>query len=106
MFADASGFTRLSELLTRSPKLGEKKGALLPVVRFCAFVPLPAGLNPIPALPGRAGAEKLCTIMNDFFAKIIDITEAFGGDIVKVQPLIGFWSLAAPPPHAAGREME
>jgi class 3 adenylate cyclase len=55
LFADASGFTQLTQTLTSKHALGDKEGA-----------------------------EELCKILNDFFAKMIAITDTYGGDVVKV----------------------
>ena len=30
------------------------------------------------------GAELLCTIINDFFTKLLAVVEEYGGDVVKV----------------------
>eukprot|EP00045_Choanoeca_perplexa_P016908 m.235101 g.235101 ORF g.235101 m.235101 type:complete len:1667 (-) comp17397_c0_seq3:36-5036(-) len=54
LFADASGFTQLTQTLTSKHALGDKEGA-----------------------------EELCKILNDFFAKMIAITDTYGGDVVK-----------------------
>ncbi|EDQ89284.1 uncharacterized protein MONBRDRAFT_8342 [Monosiga brevicollis MX1] len=54
LFADASGFTRLTNALTDDKTLGSKKGA-----------------------------EELCRILNNFFSKLIEITDRYGGDVIK-----------------------
>jgi hypothetical protein len=53
LFADASGFTALTE------KLAHAKGS------------------------AAAGAESMCQIINNFFTILIDVVEKYGGDIIK-----------------------
>jgi len=55
LFADASGFTALTE------KLAKQSGS------------------------SAAGAENMCRIINVFFGKLIDVIHAYGGDIMKFE---------------------
>ena len=102
LFADASGFTRLTETLTQSPRLGEKQGTPRSLLLCKAehhqtdggerggvggqFHMLDRTDRSVLCRPLRslAGAEELCKILNKFFARMIEITDAFGGDVVKV----------------------
>ena len=59
MMADASGFTRLTQLLIPSLKN--------------------------PNVDKKSGAEQLFDILARFFSEVVTVIQAFNGDIVKVR---------------------
>ena len=81
LFADASGFTRLTEQLAQEVRQH-------PPTRYGTPPSRPSRLltrQACASLPSQqSGAERLCTIINDFFTKVVAIVHAYGGDIVKV----------------------
>ena len=69
LFADASGFTKLTELLAKGQSKEE---------------PAPGGGGGEGTAKGAGkGAEILCQILNSFYKELVDIVVAHGGDIIK-----------------------
>jgi hypothetical protein len=65
MMADASGFTRLTELLVRNLSSTNLQNASV-------------------FDDQKSGAEELYDILDRFFSQVVTVIRSFGGDIVKV----------------------
>ena len=65
MMADASGFTRLTELLVRNLSTTSLQNASV-------------------FEDQKSGAEELYDILDRFFSQVVTVIQGFGGDIVKV----------------------